>query len=127
MTQLMYLALIIQPATSGYTIDYPKIQDLQEKGVFKYNSVVHVIFAAERTTDTIVHQFSNLYHQTKAISEETHCDLLAKHLEEQKTNLKWLEQRLFSNAVTRRERGLTGQLLTSIFGVNDEFIKKLTI
>ncbi|KAI5639709.1 baculovirus F protein domain-containing protein [Phthorimaea operculella] len=67
-------------------------------------------------------QFNQL---CKAVVYETHCNQFYKHLLEEKAKFERTKEYLTEINQTRRKRGLLGQFLTSIFGVNDEVYRDI--
>lgn len=74
---------------------------------------------------TVTSQFKNLCHQSQTITYETHCNEFYSHLEEERTKFERTIQSLTNIEHTRKKRGLLGQFLTSIFGVNDQVYRDI--
>ena len=56
---------------------------------------------------------------------ETHCNEFYHHLNEEKTKFKTTKGYLTEIRNNRKKRGVLGQLLTSVFGVNDEVYRDI--
>lgn len=133
MTTLLCVISVITSTQAGYVIHYPEKglyieqigQTRSERGIFRIQVSHPKQTHNSSMVSNIIHQFSDLCNKTRDLSEETHCELLTQHLLEQQTKLKWLEQGLESDTIPRAKRGLLGQALTSIFGVNDEVYRDL--
>lgn len=71
----------------------------------------------------ITSQFQKLCSDTQAMLAESHCNEFYHHLREEKLKFQTTKEYLTEIKNTRRKRGILGQFLTSVFGVNDEVYK----
>lgn len=123
----------VQTAKAGYILSVPHPglyiehfgQTRTECGIFRIQAPYPLHQEEANVVDNIIYQFSDLCNQTRDLSKETHCDLLTQHLEDQRTTLQWLQQGLTTTVSPRPKRGLFGQFLTSVFGVNDEVYRDI--
>lgn len=75
--------------------------------------------------EKITTQFQQLCKDTQYIMDETHCNEFYHHLNEEKTKFETTKEYLTEIKKNRKKRGFLGQLLTSVFGVNDEVYRDI--
>uniref|UniRef100_A0A2A4KAG8 DUF5641 domain-containing protein n=1 Tax=Heliothis virescens TaxID=7102 RepID=A0A2A4KAG8_HELVI len=73
----------------------------------------------------VTSRFANLCKNAGTIIDPTHCEQLHHHLLEQESKFERTKEYLTEISNTRKRRGLLGQLLTSVFGVNDEVYRDI--
>lgn len=69
---------------------------------------------------TVTSQFSQLCQNAARIIDSAFCNQLYHHLLEEESKFERTKEYLTEAYQTRKKRGILGQLLTSVFGVNDE-------
>lgn len=97
-----------------------------ERGVFRIQLNYNLTKLQEDThsVEQVVTQYKEMCHQAYNLSKEINCSPLLQHLQEQESEMKWIQEGINGYNV-RSKRGLFGKVLTSVFGVNDDVYREL--
>lgn len=79
----------------------------------------------EANINKTVAQVEDLCKRAKELTDETQCTSLVHHLSEQQKQLQWTIRSMNGVIKSRQKRGVLGNLLTALFGVNDEVYKDI--
>ncbi|KOB66662.1 Uncharacterized protein OBRU01_16033 [Operophtera brumata] len=74
---------------------------------------------------SVTSQFDKLCDKSKRYVKETYCSQFHHHLKEEKAKIERNKEYWTEGNKPRRRRGLLKQLLTSVFGVNDEVYRDI--
>ncbi|XP_031342802.1 uncharacterized protein LOC116170471 [Photinus pyralis] len=134
-TFVISILMLLVTVTAEYNITYPKpgfyiehMGEVQiERGIFRidlqYNKsrIKEDINAAFLTTSN----FKELCKNATEMTENVQCTELVQHIEDQENQLRWVQEGINYISQTRKKRGILGNILTAIFGVNDEVYKDI--
>ncbi|CAH1099421.1 unnamed protein product [Psylliodes chrysocephalus] len=123
----MVVLSVISKVDSKYVIHHPHpgiyVEHIGharlDRGIFR----IQVNFETARlkqdfkNVPVVVQEFNDLCNKTKALSDETQCTSLSRHLIDQEDQLSWYRSSLPRNNGNRNKRGILGKFLTSVFGV----------
>lgn len=115
-------------AKGNYTIQHPEkglyIEHLGSSriqiGDFRLQLQFNITKMSEdtRKVTQVIENFEKLCEEAKKLSTETQCNSLSHHLRQKESEMQLAKNGLPS--LHRKRRGIFGQFLTSVFGVNDE-------
>ncbi|XP_031346826.1 uncharacterized protein LOC116173472 [Photinus pyralis] len=129
------LMMMIGTTVAEYNITHPNpgfyIEHMGdgriERGIFR----IDIQYKKTRINEDIhatlqsITQFKELCNKTAEIAENSHCTELVQLLEDHENEIQWLKEEIGSTMVERRKRGILGDILTAVFGVNDEVYKDI--
>ncbi|KAH9633480.1 hypothetical protein HF086_016473 [Spodoptera exigua] len=98
-----------------------------DRGMFR----IETVYKKERLNEDYIRiesalsKFKQLCDKADVATTDTHCNQFYHHLLEQKTKYERIKEYFTEFHETRRRRGLLGNFLTSVFGVNDEIYRDI--
>lgn len=131
----LLIVCLFNPTIAHYTVHYLNpglyIEHIGhakiERGTFR----IEIKFDIDKIKDDcdsisrIVKQMDNLCQQTQKLAQDIQCTSLVHHLREQQNEIEWVTKGIDQVSKYHQKRGLLGDFLTSIFGVNDEVYKDI--
>ncbi|XP_031329398.1 uncharacterized protein LOC116160346 [Photinus pyralis] len=129
------LMMMIGTTVAEYNITHPNpgfyIEHMGdgriERGIFRIDiqyKKTRINEDIHATLQSITH-FKELCNKTAEIAGNSHCTELVQLLEDHENEIQWLKEEIGSTMVERRKRGILGDILTAVFGVNDEVYKDI--